>query len=328
MTRTLLIALVLLIALPRSSHAQQGSSDSASRAAAEALFEQGRQLIKEENYAEACSKLEASHKLDPGVGTLLYLGDCYEKAGKLAGSWAAFQEASSLGRARGEMDRVKVAEVRAAAIKPRIPMVVFVVDQPVPGLEVRRDGALIPQASWGSPLPVDAGESVVVVSAPGYRRWEYRLSVPAVLKEPWPLMIPALAKEGAEAPLASDQAAQPAPATSPAAPVDDGSSQRTVGLLVGGVGAVALIASGILTVVAANKNASSEDNCLPAAPNQCNPAGVADRDDALNLANVATVAGIAGGVVLAGGAVLYFTAPRSEASAAPQGLLVNLKGQF
>jgi hypothetical protein len=329
-----LITLLVVTLFAVSAFAQQGSSDSASRAAAEALFDQGRALMEKKQYDEACPKLEASNKLDPGVGTLLYLGDCYEKAGKLASGWAAFEEAASLGTTRGEMDRVKVANVRAAALKPRIPMLVFVVDTPVSGLEVRRDGALVPQASWGSPLPVDAGDTQVLATAPGYQSWHTTVSVPASLKEPWPVRIPVLEKQAVPV-TAAPAPAPAAPATTqpqPQEPARDGSSQRTVGLIVGGVGVVGLIVSGTLTILAANKKASSKDDCLPNAPNQCSPAGVSARKDATDLANMATIAGVAGGVTLAGGAVIYFTAPSSQsadsASAVPRGLVLNMEARF
>jgi serine/threonine-protein kinase len=326
-----LLLCALLLTATRAAWAQQGSSSSASRAAAEALFEQGRKLLTEKKYDEACEKLEASHKLDPGVGTLLYLGDCYEKAGKLASSWAAFQEAASLGTTRGEMERVKVAQVRATALMPRLPMVVFVVDQKLPGLEVRRDGALVPEASWGTALPVDAGSTTIMASAPGYQHWETTLTVPANLKEPLPVRIPTLSKEGGAI---AASAVSPAPAAGPTPNAEpapsEGSTQRTVGLIVGGAGVVALVVSGVLTLVASGKNSDSEKHCLPNAPNQCDSIGVADRDDAKNLANIATVMGVSGGVLLAGGAVVYFTAPRSEGAQgpAPQRLMINLKGQF
>src|SRR3954471_12905545 len=48
--------------------------------AADALFQAGKQLITDKKYAEACSKYDASYKLDPTLGTLLNLADCYEKA--------------------------------------------------------------------------------------------------------------------------------------------------------------------------------------------------------------------------------------------------------
>ena len=43
------------------------------RAAAEAAFDEGRQLATNGRYAEACLRFEASERLDPAVGSLLNL---------------------------------------------------------------------------------------------------------------------------------------------------------------------------------------------------------------------------------------------------------------
>jgi hypothetical protein len=48
----------------------------------------------------------------------------------------------------------------------------------------------------------------------------------------------------------------------------------------------------------------------------CDKAGLQGRVDALNSATISTIAFIVGGVVVAGGAVLYFTAPRAKATVA------------
>jgi hypothetical protein len=58
-----------------SAAGQTGASD---KAAAEALFDQGVRLMKQNSFAEACPKLEESDRIDPAVGTLLYLGECYD----------------------------------------------------------------------------------------------------------------------------------------------------------------------------------------------------------------------------------------------------------
>src|SRR5690606_40388855 len=57
----------------------QGAND---KAAAEALFDEGVKLLKDGKYEEACRKLETSQRVDPGIGTLIYLGECYKKAGR------------------------------------------------------------------------------------------------------------------------------------------------------------------------------------------------------------------------------------------------------
>jgi serine/threonine-protein kinase len=50
------------------------AQSAADKAAAEALFDHGVRLMKQNNFAEACPKLEESDRIDPAVGTLLYLG--------------------------------------------------------------------------------------------------------------------------------------------------------------------------------------------------------------------------------------------------------------
>src|SRR5687768_7618823 len=83
-----------------------GASD---KAAAEALFDQGVRLMKQNNFADACPKLEESDRIDPAVGTLLYLGECYERVGKTASAWATFREAASIANNSNQADRARVA---------------------------------------------------------------------------------------------------------------------------------------------------------------------------------------------------------------------------
>ena len=74
-----LVAAVLLL----QSLALAGPDE---RIAAEALFDEGKSLMIEGKLAVACEKLEQSQRIDPAVGTLLYLAECYEKSGRTAGT--------------------------------------------------------------------------------------------------------------------------------------------------------------------------------------------------------------------------------------------------
>src|SRR6476620_10990144 len=96
LTRALLSA--ALLALPSVSAAQSASD----KAAAEALFDEGVTLLKQ-------GKLqEASQRIDPGIGTLLYLAETYEKLGRTASAWATFREAASQAQAEGQTDRANI----------------------------------------------------------------------------------------------------------------------------------------------------------------------------------------------------------------------------
>jgi serine/threonine-protein kinase len=65
-----------LSALALPVHAQTSGSN---KAAAEALFSEGRTLAASGRCVEAIPKFQGSQKLDPGIGTLLNLAECYEQ---------------------------------------------------------------------------------------------------------------------------------------------------------------------------------------------------------------------------------------------------------
>src|SRR5262245_25337463 len=116
----------------------------ADQAAAEALFDEARRLVSEGKQAEAWPKFAESHRLDPGVGILLYLGDCYEAIGKTASAWAAFREAEAGARAARHAEREAAARERAAALEARLASLGVAVPEPrrVAVDEVSRDGEL------------------------------------------------------------------------------------------------------------------------------------------------------------------------------------------
>jgi hypothetical protein len=90
------------------------------------------------------------------------------------------------------------------------------------------------------------------------------------------------------------------------------SSQRTVAWVVGGTGAALAVTAVVFAVLANGKDADSKANCDSESPNRCGPTGVSLRSDAKQLANAATVFSVLGGVGLAGGLVLYISAPDTE----------------
>src|SRR3954468_10714845 len=138
----------------RSAEAQVSAEE---KAAAEAVFEEGMRLIKQGNFAEACPKFEMSQRVEPAVGTMLYLAECYEKTNRTASSWAMFREAASLAETSGQLDRMKTAQARAAKLEPRLAWLTIEVAKEglVPGLQLRRNGALVSTELAGTQIPVD-----------------------------------------------------------------------------------------------------------------------------------------------------------------------------
>ena len=91
------------------------------RAAAESLFQAGKRMLAAGKVADACRKFEESQRLDPQGGTLLALGMCHEKEGKLATAWVEYREAGAAAKAANRPDRAAIANKAAAAIEPRLP---------------------------------------------------------------------------------------------------------------------------------------------------------------------------------------------------------------
>jgi len=104
------LAAFLVLAVAPPTHADTSAE---TRAAADALYEDAGKLIAANRWAEACPKLEASLKLDPGIGTLLRLGYCYEKTGRTASAWSTFNDAVAMATTANDK-RVKDA---AAGVK-------------------------------------------------------------------------------------------------------------------------------------------------------------------------------------------------------------------
>lgn len=304
----------------------------ADKATAQALFDEGRKLLQDGRFADACPKFVASQRLDPGLGTKLNLADCYEKNGQVASAWAEFREAADQARAAGEKKREEIARTRAAALEASLPRLVVVVaaEALVEGLAVRRDGTAVDRAVWGTKLPVDPGRITVAASAPGRKSWSTTIQIakgatatvdvpklvedaPAAAGAPIAAPAPAPAPAPAVQSGASAAPAEPPRSSPPASDATSGPSRRTIGLAVGGVGVAALGVGTVFAILASSADQASSDHCR--ADNHCDREGVDLRDTALGRATVSTVAFVVGGVGVAAGAVLFLTAPKAPAVA-------------
>lgn len=164
------------LGLPSAALAQD---DPQQKAAAEALFDEGRELIGQGQLEAACRRFEQSQALDPGVGTLLYLGDCYERLGRSASAWAMYREASSSARAAGQGERSRVADERARHVAPGLSKLAVMVaaENRIDGFELVINGRLLAPALFGASFPIDAGRYRLVARAPGRTEWSALVDV-------------------------------------------------------------------------------------------------------------------------------------------------------
>lgn len=284
---------------------------------AQMLFEEGKRLMAKGDTAAACERLEASQRIEPAGGTLLHLAACREKQGRTATAWALYNEALSAARRAQRRDREQAASERIAALEPRLMRLRIVVGPAarLPELTITRDGRPVDAAAWGLAVPIDPGPREVVASAPGRKSWSMKVDVrgeglTTVIE------VPELARDTGAAivspspPRAADSVAPMSSAST------DGSTQRTIGLVVGGVGLLGLGLGTYFGLRSASKNDETDRLCGGPPPADCPRDGVDAANDAQSLGNASTVMFVIGGIALAGGLVLFFTAPRrSDASA-------------
>lgn len=300
------------IVLPaRHARSEPGVTE---KATAEALFQQAAELMTEKQFAAACDKFAASEQIDPALGTLLRLADCNDRIGKTASAWAMFKEGGSLARTRGEGERQRLADERAADLEKRLSKLELKVDSknlPV-GFEVKLNGVSIPRASWDTPVPVDPGRQRVEASAPGRVSWSGTVDVPdgPSLRS---IEVPALALKPVDSGAATGGFTASSTATSwRDVASSPGSGQRTLGYVTGALGLVGLAVGGYLGYRAYEVNRESMGQCRVEDVNACTPAGKELRDDAKGFAFGSTVAVAAGGALLTGGLVLVLSARGAE----------------
>ena len=142
-----------------AAHAQ---TTGAEKTAAEALFGEGKRLMDQGKFSEACPKFADSQRLNPGVGTLLNLARCYQKNGQTASAWSTYKEAAGAARSAGQTDREGVARRESAALEPTLPKLTVTVspeNASLSNVEIRLDGAVLPKGLWGVPAPLDSGSA-------------------------------------------------------------------------------------------------------------------------------------------------------------------------
>jgi hypothetical protein len=234
------------------------------KAAAEALFDEGLQLLRQDKLQAACERFEKSQGIDPAVGTLLYLAECYERTGRTASAWATFREAASSAFALGQSERAQVGTQRAKYLEPKLSRVVLDVgdNATLNELRVERDGEVVARALFGEPIPLDPGEHRVVASAPGYETLTQTfnvaaesavqtLTLPPLVPTPVAAAEPELTVERAEPSFTPPQD-KPAPAAE---------TDRTWTWVAGGVGVAGVAVGVVFGLRATSLDEEAEASC-------------------------------------------------------------------
>ena len=263
-------------------------------AEAKALIAEAKQLMKAKQIAEACDKLEAAEKLVESSATELAIADCREKNKQLA---SAYTWLLKVGATKGGKEAKRAANARWRAKKLAPKLFYLTIDVPAERrifqLVITRDDVQIDEATWGERVPLDAGTYTFTARAPGRKAWTQSITID---KKEQTLEIPALDE-------------LPLPPPPPPKPV--AKSQRSGGRTykVATVAATVIGAGGIglgigMALRARSLSADSDKLC----PNTAclDPRGLDLNKRARSSATLANVGFVAGGVAIAGAAVLWW----------------------
>ena len=293
--------------------------------AAEAAFAEARSLMAQGRAAEACPKLEASYALDPAVGTLLNLGDCFERIGRTASAWVRFRDAAAMAVNQNQREREAVARARAAALEPRLCRLVIKGPERS-DLAVMRDQVAVARPALGIPVPVDPGPHTIEATAPGAAPFAIKVEVRppggGASCPPTVVVIPELPATGdaqraaaAPAPAVKPIELGPAPGTAaPTAATARWGTAHTLGVVSVATGLVGVVVGAAFALDASSTQGKADAKCTSAG---CTPEGKTLLADAGSSADIATVGFVAGTVLLATGVVLWLASPSLRAAGAP-----------
>lgn len=280
---------------------------------------QARDLGHQAQVAFDAGKLAESEKLWTGASNLypaaptltLGLARTQAKLGKLVLAQESYnkiirEQSQNTGGPPAFKAALEAANAEVGAVSSKIAGVVITVEGPT-NPTVTLDGVAVSSAGLGLKRPVDPGTHVVKAEAPGYAPGETSFQVAesgtaeAKLK---------LEKSAAATPVASAAPVSVPVDTSSPAQVDSAkSSRKTLAIVALGVGGAGLVFGAVTGVLALGKHGDLEDRCVDG---KCPSDVGGDVDSYKTMGLLSTVGFIVGGVGLAGGAVLWFTAPKEK----------------
>ena len=272
------------------------------RALAEALFRDGKALIEAERLDEACTKFQESQRLEPAVGTLLYLATCYAQAGKTASAWAAFQSVAEAAHRTKDLARESLARERARQLEAHLSRLEISAAIPEQGMVIHVDEHALGPGVLSTPLPIDPGSHVIEVTAPGKRAWSQTVElapgpvtlsvrIPVLEAAAAPTKTPPVPPEAAHVP--ASRSAQPGP----------GFNWQLAGAVSLGVAGVGVLMGSYFGVRAYSQARDADHHCVGQTCDQAGLDGHAAAHRSAALANAGFGIGI---VALAAGSYLIW----------------------
>jgi hypothetical protein len=278
--RSLAIAIACVLAAAAPALAEI-DNDKADRLFREAV------AMRDRDPAGACAKFEEALGFNPqAISTRLNVALCDEQAGRIASAVVKFIEVADRARENGLTEFQRAAEEKIALLSPKVPRVTFKLEEQLPGMKIVVDNDIIPLDRLVD-RPIDPGDRVIAVSAPG--RITYTVTLKFEIGPPRTVSLPRLA-------------------------TSNSNTRRTLGkiaVIAGGATAVTGIVVGL--VARGRYNDAREAHCMPPmGPPACDGDGLTQIDSARTLGNVGTVVTVLGIGAAAVGGFLWWRSPGPE----------------
>lgn len=287
--RLLIIAMICVAGTARADV----DGDTAKR-----LFEEAVDDFSNNRIDAACPKLEASIRLRAEIRPLGMLAACYEKQGKLATAWRTFKDVRKKAEAAGDNDTAVAAAGHVTRLDVKLARVTIAAADKG-GVTVTVDGK---PAELDKPYELDAGNHKVSATAGG-KTFDKELAIKDGENER--IDIPKLVEGGA---VVAPKVVDPTPAT----PGEPKSNRKMIGIAVLGGGVAITAVGGFFGIQANGRWGKAQDagcNDDGDCPTQ---AGLKLIDEANSKAKLSTIFVGVGLVAVAGGVVLYLTAPKKS----------------
>lgn len=315
--RLRLSPMILALSLVTSAAFAQSDAD---KATARQLAVEGQDALDKKDFKTAEDRFRRADQLFHAPTLALGLARAYAANGKFVEAQETYnriiREGVPAGAPAAFQNAVDSAKTEVQTVVGKIGSVLIVVTG-AENPKVTLDDQPFPTAALGVKRAANPGLHVVRASADGYKPAETKVTVveggsanAALTLEKDPNAVVAVAPT----PTPGQASANPSPTPPPQEPSGGGSSTKTIGIVLMGVGGVGLAAGAVTGILAMGKHSDLEKACPGG---KCASDKQSDVDSYNSLGLISTIGFVAGGVLAAGGAVLFFTAPKERTALGP-----------
>ncbi len=302
-----------LFAVCLASASAGAQSTEADRIVRRQLIEQATEAQTAGRTREALSLAQRAEAIEATAGTRLLVAQLREQLGQHVEALSSVElclrevDHDTQTTARNRAAIRERCEALQREVRTHVGTLVVEVPSEAPGdLRVTVNGAELPAALYGIARPVVVGDAEVIVRVAGGASHTDRVTVTA--SAPARLRVEVPRNEEAH----TDARPTPPLVVTPQRdePANTGSTRRTLGLVLGGVG-VAMLGGAVVSGLMFQSTYSDyeQQRCADIPP----IAACQDQYDRLEALNIASWVGyVGGGVLAATGVVLFVTAPRSQ----------------